>query len=979
VRDALPLINPFPGLRPFEADEDHLFFGREQHVDELLRRLRFNRFLSIVGTSGCGKSSLIRSGLIPSLHGGLMVKAGSSWRISVLRPGEDPLGHLAEALAVPEVIGVTNEALAATSRVLVDAALRRGKRGLIDAVRQAHIPPEDNVLVVVDQFEELFRFQRSRQVPAARDEAVAFVNLLLEASSQSEVPIYVVLTMRSDFIGECMEYAGLPEALNAGQYLVPRMTRDELRSAITGPVAVAGGEIAPRFVQRLLNEVGSDQDQLPVLQHALMRTWDHWAARPDPRGPIDFEDYEAVGDMRHALSRHAEEAFEDAGSGAGAGRGSLVAERMFRALTDVVSDPRGVRRPCSLAELAAVAEAPEDEVARVIEVFRKPGRSFLMPPASVALDSRVIVDLSHESLMRCWTRLQAWAEDERASAAVYLRLTRAAQWFEDGTAGLWRDPELGLGLKWRTEYQPSAAWARRYDQAFDRAMLFLDNSERERDRLATERRAERRRQWRQLQWVAAALAVLFVVTGIAAVVARRESARARAENARAEQNLRLARTAVDESLAVVERDPSLLGVDVPEIVGFRRDLLEKAQRFYLEFIEQAPDSEEIRREMAFGRLRLGHIDRALDAREQAVTDYRAAIGAFEALAAVYPDRSEYRRAEADAQNWLGEALRRVGGRYAEAKSAYDTALTRQQSLVPGSGGDAEHRQALARTRYNRGILLAEHAGHDGATLEAAEMDLRESIRLLEPLAAGSGTPLAAQELGRAYNNLGSVVADMEPRASRLANAQDLYGRAVAIHEGLAAKEPGNREYAMELIKFYNNLSDVLRERGQFDEAQTRNAQALDRIEVLARPASSVGIERADSYNLRGRIAQDRPGADAVAQYRRAFELYRALGRDEETRRFPEFHLRFGDLLVNLAILVSEQPRAAGAGGLLEEALRLYLGLVASAAQSGTPAEARSALDTMALVGPLLTGVRATSVSEDMARLQPQLEARVVSR
>ena len=101
-----------------------------------------------------------------------------------------------------------------------------------------------------------------------------------------DLPIYVVLTMRSDFIGDCMDYPGLPEALNHGQYLVPRMTRDELRSAITGPVAVAGGDIAPRLVRRLLNDIGDNQDELPLLQHALMRTWEHWhghnaAGQPD--------------------------------------------------------------------------------------------------------------------------------------------------------------------------------------------------------------------------------------------------------------------------------------------------------------------------------------------------------------------------------------------------------------------------------------------------------------------------------------------------------------------------------------------------------------------------------------------------------------------------------------------------------------------------------------------------------------------------
>src|SRR6185295_14728852 len=121
-----------------------------------------------------------------------------------------------------------------------------------------------------------FRFRQSRQIANSRDEAVGFVKLLLEAAGQYDVPIYIVLTMRSDFIGDCMDYPGLPEAVNDGQYLVPRMTRDELRSAINGPVAVGGGEIAPRLVLRLLNDLGDDHDQLPILQHALMRTWDYW-------------------------------------------------------------------------------------------------------------------------------------------------------------------------------------------------------------------------------------------------------------------------------------------------------------------------------------------------------------------------------------------------------------------------------------------------------------------------------------------------------------------------------------------------------------------------------------------------------------------------------------------------------------------------------------------------------------------------------
>jgi tetratricopeptide (TPR) repeat protein/energy-coupling factor transporter ATP-binding protein EcfA2 len=950
--------NPFPGLRPFEADEDHLFFGRETRVDDLLRRLRFNRFLAVVGTSGCGKSSLIRSGLIPALHGGQMVKAGSSWRIAIMRPGGHPFRELAAALAVPGVLDMPATPTEMSGPPLVEVALRRGARGLVDAVRQARLPPADNLLVVVDQFEELFRFQKTRGPGNARDEAVAFVRLLLESSEQSEQPVYIVVTMRSDFIGDCMEYPGLPEALNNSQYLVPRMTRDELRSAITGPVAVAGAQIATRLVQRLLNDMGSDQDQLPVLQHALMRTWDHWSSAPQPRGPIDLDDYEGVGGLRDALSRHAEEAFADASPG----RQRQLVERMFRALSDIVADPRGGRRPCAVSELAAIGEASVEEVVRAVELFRQPGRSFLMPPVPVPLAPDTIIDLAHESLMRCWTRLRGWVEEERAAATVYLRLTRAAQWFDDGTAGLWRDPELGLGLKWRAERRPTAAWAARYDSSFERAIGFLERSEHERDRLLNERRAERRRQWRGLQLVAGALAFLLLVSGVTTYVARRESQRARDESARAERNLQLARTAVDESLLVVDREPSRLGVDVPEIVGFRRELLEKAQRFYLDFIRQAPQSEELQREIAYAQLRLGHIDRALDALDRATADYRSAIAAFAALTQSYPARYEYRGGLADAYNWLGESLRRSGGGYNEARTAYDKALELAAGPVPEAAVPAQQ-LALARVRANRGILMASHAGQDGASLEAAEADLREAIRLLEPLAARS-TLLGAQDLGRVYNNLGNVALG----DGRIKEARDLYTRAVGIHEDLTRREPTNREYGMELVQFYNNLSSTLRDSGEIDEALRRNLQARERIEVLARPAPSVSIERADSYSLQGLIAEGRSPAEAAAAYQRSLELFTALSRDDSTRRFPEFHERFGDLLVNLAELTG-RSQAPATQKLLEEGLREYAA-VAERSASGAAADTRVVRDTLTRVRAAVDDNAGAIVDGALAKLQP---------
>ncbi|HEX4963263.1 MAG TPA: hypothetical protein VF173_20705 [Thermoanaerobaculia bacterium] len=502
-------IHPFPGLRPFEPDEDHFFFGREQQIDELLRRLRTTRFLAILGTSGCGKSSLVRSGLIPSLYGGAMTRAGSSWRIAILRPGEDPIGNLAAALDAPEALGPPHGG-DGLFRSFFETTLRASNQGLVECVRQSRIPPRDNVLVLVDQLEELFRFKASRR-EQGRDEAVAFVKLLLEASCH-EAPVYIASTMRSDFIGNCLELPELPEAINEGLYLVPRMTRDELRAAITGPVAVGGAAIAPRLVSRLLNDIGDDSDQLPILQHALMRTWDRWDEDHEPGEPLDLRHYEAVGTMKEALSRHAEEALGELDE-----RGRAIAETLFRALTELGGDGKGTRRPVRLAEVCALTGSDAEEIAAVAERFRQPGRSFLMPPAGVALRSDSVLDLSHESLMRIWERLHRWAKEEGQSAQIYIGLARAAARHESGASALWRDPELQIALNWRQQQRPTDAWAARYDSSFERALRFLDASAAERDQEVAQREKRRRRKLRQartLTIVFAAVALGLLALGV---------------------------------------------------------------------------------------------------------------------------------------------------------------------------------------------------------------------------------------------------------------------------------------------------------------------------------------------------------------------------------------------------------------------------------------------------------------------------------
>jgi hypothetical protein len=133
---------------------------------------------------------------------------------------------------------------------VIEAMLRAGSLGLVDVVRQARLTEQTKVLIVVDQFEELFVLPAARKRGSPTDEALAFVKLLLEAAHQTDLIIYVVIVLRSEFLGDCAQFQKLPEAINESEYLLPRLTRDQRRLAITGPIGVMRGKIRKVLVHQ---------------------------------------------------------------------------------------------------------------------------------------------------------------------------------------------------------------------------------------------------------------------------------------------------------------------------------------------------------------------------------------------------------------------------------------------------------------------------------------------------------------------------------------------------------------------------------------------------------------------------------------------------------------------------------------------------------------------------------------------------------
>ncbi|MGM0498087.1 MAG: hypothetical protein ACQESJ_09235 [Bacteroidota bacterium] len=453
--------NPFPGLRPFRKNESHLFFGRKNQVNEVLEKLSFNRFVGIVGKSGIGKSSFVNCGILPKLEeNDNLTKV--SWDIIGFRPGADPLQKMEKVFA---------ETLQDKKLIKEDTFKTftfNSPEHLCEIGQKYYDATGKNLLIYIDQFEEIFRFSEegeSRQIEQ-------FIDLIINTINSPETPISFIITIRSDFVGDCSQFPEFTKAINNSQFLIPQMTREEKREAISGPVKVKGANIEEDLVEKILQDINDRHDQLPLMQHALMRTWDYWQTIQHGDTKITLSCYKNIGGMEKALSVHANEIFNELEEDK-----KKICERLFKSITEKGAEGRSIRRPASIREISRIADAGIDDVKEIVEHFRKPGRTILTPSEDVELTEDTIVDISHESLMRIWEVLAEWLEEEHEAIKEYLHISEAAEMHQLGKGGLLKSPELQIALNWKEENKPTKEWGIRHDNRYDRAMQFLAFSE----------------------------------------------------------------------------------------------------------------------------------------------------------------------------------------------------------------------------------------------------------------------------------------------------------------------------------------------------------------------------------------------------------------------------------------------------------------------------------------------------------------------
>lgn len=470
---------PYRGLFAFQEEDALFFFGREAFTGRLIEAVQRRAVVAvIVGPSGVGKSSVMYAGLLPRL------RELEEQLIAILRPGSQPFYALAAAL-LPYLEPDLNETERLVARRRLAGALREGEVPLPDVVQRVleKHPGAQRLQLVIDQFEEVYTLC---PLPVVRERFIDAMLAAAQADAGRRTPSFgLLLALRADFMGQALAHRPLADALQNGALMLGPMTRDEMRQAVEKPADLQGMALQPGLVERVLDDVGSEPGNLPLLEFALTLMWERHTG-----GWLTHAAYEAIGRVEGALTRYADEVYDRLSE--------EDRERARRVFTQLVRPGEGTEDTRRLVTRDELDDADWALVQRLADER--------LVVTGVDASGQQAAEVAHEALIRRWTRLREWMDADRAFRVWQERLRAAIRQWEESDrdeGALLRGAPLVEAENWRD---------RRGDELSTTEVDYIEASIDLRERLQAERERRRRR---IMIGLAAGLAVALVLSLVA--------------------------------------------------------------------------------------------------------------------------------------------------------------------------------------------------------------------------------------------------------------------------------------------------------------------------------------------------------------------------------------------------------------------------------------------------------------------------------
>lgn len=774
---ALSSICPYRGLLYFREEDAPFFFGRDRAIDELAAAVRRERFVAVVGASGCGKSSVVRAGLVHRLR----QDREATWEAVALFPGEQPLSALAKAL-IPSLEPEMTETERLAEAKKLGAFLAKGEVPLHDIADRILSKQDgtDRLLLVVDQWEELYTLARDE------GERRRFIDEILDASARGT--LRVVITLRGDFVGKALAYRPLSDRLQGAQQNLGPMNHVELEQAVTGPATKVSLSLEPGLVNIILRDVAEEPGNLPLLEFVLKRLWED-----RERGMLTHAAYDAMGGLHGALAKRAETIFGQLTP--------LEQETVRKVFLQMVRPGEGgedTRRRASAGEIGEAAWGLVKKLAdeRLLVTARRPGE-----PDTV--------EVSHEALIYHWVRLRTWVNEDREFL-------------------LWRERFRLLYTDWldhaRVEARllPASLLAEAQRWVAERGEAL---PEQERGFITESARVEGERTRKDHERLERELAQ---ATKLAEESAKREQE----ERAHAEEMQRQ-RAAAESTRDQAEQLVNYLVFELRDKltpIG-RLDLLDDVSRRAAAYYQSLGDagSPAIQRRRSIASHNRGDVLVAQGKLEEALQAYET----FRAIAGRLADQDDrntlWQRDLSISHEKVGNVLVEQG-KLKKALQTYEASHSIRERLAKQDPGNAQWQRDLSLSHSNIGsVLMAQ--GKLKKALQAFEAYRAIADRLAKQ------DPTNAQwqrDLSRSHDKVG----DMLKAQGKLEEAQQAYESSLPIRERLAEQDPNNAQSQRDLSISHDNIGDVLKAQGKLEEALQAHETSLAIAIRLARQDAS---------------------------------------------------------------------------------------------------------------------------------------------
>lgn len=472
--------NPFVGHIPYKEINAADFLGRTKDVQSLLEIIQKNKLTAIIGAKGSGKSSLINAGLIPRLKEGFLGQGGDQWAICKFRPGISPIENLVYALVSNGVLTDDGKANTSDFKSYLQTIRDFKQLGIIEIFKNSEILNRKNLLIVVDQMDDLFRFKRYFDADTEDDD-----NLLLDIIARTvqvkDVPVYFLLALRSNYTDKLSDYVRLQEIISRSIYSIKNIGREGIQEIIEKHFQLNNMNFDPKVREQIENVVLADTTKLQNLQYLMFKLYEKGQAKADGSTPIKINQnwVDELGGIKNNIRKGLQSFYDDLTTSEKA-----LFEKLHRALMHF-QDNNGSKLYATFNAITKFTNSTSTQINQLLQKINLSLHGFyeLIPPliTNIEVNENKIPDKKsvfapNFSSNFEWKLIKDWENDEQKNFQDFVDFENNYKKFKLSQGSYLVPPALDLARNWQEKKEVNAAWARKYNLDFKGTNQYIDNS-----------------------------------------------------------------------------------------------------------------------------------------------------------------------------------------------------------------------------------------------------------------------------------------------------------------------------------------------------------------------------------------------------------------------------------------------------------------------------------------------------------------------